>query len=140
MPKQYTILFPNNINRFRFLITKDNPNKDRKLGRIVLNNIHLFYNEKIETHTHFFVYKGLNKYNHSISCRCGAYTIKPHIVQPSSSGTTITTCIQCGYQLNMRSTSPNVYKPLLIDFNYILNSRILIEQEFLLEDEENKKS
>lgn len=42
----YTIIFPNrNINNIRFYSTQPNPTADRNKGRILLDNIHFYFND-----------------------------------------------------------------------------------------------
>ncbi|MDE5566755.1 MAG: InlB B-repeat-containing protein [Anaeroplasmataceae bacterium] len=125
LPKNYIVLFPKEVSKFRFYVTKDIPDTDRNHGRIVLDNIHLYFNEKVIIHHHNFVYTGINKYNHSITCSCGIYTIKPHIVQSSAAGNLTTNCIQCGYQLHLRQGSSNNDTDFLNGRNYLPDTKII---------------
>ncbi len=43
-PKNYTILMPKNVTRFRFIANHSNPTGDRNKGRIVLDNLKFEYN------------------------------------------------------------------------------------------------
>lgn len=100
-PKNYIVLFPKEVSKFRFYVIKDIPDTDRNHGRVVLDNIHLFFDKKVIIHQHNFIYTGINKYNHSITCSCGYYIVKPHIIQSPVVGDLTTNCIQCGYQLHL---------------------------------------
>lgn len=40
--KNYSVLFPKNVNKFRFIVTKDVPTGDKNKCRVVLNNIKIY--------------------------------------------------------------------------------------------------
>lgn len=42
-PKNYLVFFPRNVNAFRYRVTKNKPSGDRNKGRVVIDNIEVYY-------------------------------------------------------------------------------------------------
>lgn len=102
-PKNYNVLFPENISRFRFLVTKDFPTGDRNKGRIVLDNLTFCFDEEDEPHVHNCYFYEIDDRNHYGTCACGYESSGYHAVRSSASGGRYANCIECNKLIDLYS-------------------------------------
>lgn len=90
---KYEVLFPNDVTSFRFYVYTSNPVGDRNKGRVVLDNINLFFNEH-----RFNNYESISETQHKVSCNCGENYLEPHEYVTELSWNENTYCILCGHK------------------------------------------
>ena len=93
----FTIYFPDNVSEFRFYVRDTSPTSDRNKGRVVLENIHLYFDDDYEIHYHSYSYTTTETHHYG-ECNCGAILEEFHVFNTSTSYLGYVICINCGYK------------------------------------------
>lgn len=102
-PRSYSVLFPENISRFRFLVTKNSPSGDRNKGRIVLDNLTFCFDAEDEPHVHNCYFYEITERNHYGKCACGYEKNGSHAVRSSDLGGRYANCVECNKLIDLNS-------------------------------------
>lgn len=100
-PKNYTVLFPAHVSRFRFKVTAKTPEGKRNKGRVVLDNITFSFDKEDSSHVHNWNIYKIDDRNHYQMCECGHESIGLHVIKASDSFGRYARCIICNKKIDL---------------------------------------